>query len=416
MNSLLSNQSRILTSLFALAYAGLFLSIPASNATIALLLLYCLVTTPLREVVDSFRNNPLPKLISAFLLLMVIGLAYTTNMEAGYFAFEKKASLFLLPVLALPAFRRTDVRKNVLLVIGVISVVSSAFLLLAGAYKLLVLENQNAFYFEVFTEPLIPYVYYALYFAIGMLCLIDSVLDRWLERRWGLPALLGMFAYSLGFLILVASKTGILAFTVVSIYFLYRRVNRKLFALSLGALFIVGSSVLYFNDTTRGRFTELTENLSILTRDNLGNWQEERITGLNMRLLFWRLSVTHLVGDGQVFWGTGTGDTQDYLNALWTDPRYQREGYVGWDTHNQWIFTLVQLGLLGVSVWALLYFLYLKMALIRGDVPFLVFLLVTFAFSCSESILESNKGIVYFALLFTLFASGYTKDKPVITN
>lgn len=406
-----------LTALILLAYTGLFLSIPLSNATLAILLAYCLTRLSWSEALASLRRQPLPLLMISSFVLLLTGLLYTVNLKTGWFALEKKLALLLIPAIALPVFRKHEVSSSLLFrSMGWICLGSSFFLLGYAGFRFLSGQDAQAFYFENFTLPLVHYVYYAMYFAVGILCLADSVLDKVMSRRFGIVILAALFIYSLGFLILVASKTGILIFIVASVFLLYRRMkDKKLFGISLAVLFVSGSLFLYVNDTTRGRFTELTENLSILTRDQLGDWQTEKITGLNMRLLFWKISVLHIIDDGLVLWGVGTGDTQDYLDALYTDPRYNRHGYVGWDTHNEWVFMFVQTGLLGVAVWAVLFAVYFRRGWKAADTRLLLFLLVTFFFSLSESILESNKGIVFFALLMTLFASGYPKVAPSST-
>lgn len=408
-----------LTALILLAYGGLFLSIPLSNLTLAILLVYCLTRLSFPEAFASLRKQPLPALMILSFVLLLIGLLYTDtdNLKTGWFALEKKLALLLVPAIALPVFRKHDVcAPSLFRSMGWICLGSSFFLLGYAGFRFIAGQDTQAFYFENFTRPLVHYVYYAMYFAVGILCFVDSVLDEVMSRRFGIAILAVLFIYSLGFLILVASKTGILIFIAASVFLLYRRMkDKRLFRVSLAVLLVSGSLFLYVNDTTRGRFTELTENLSILTRDQLGDWQTEKITGLNMRLLFWKISVIHIVDDGLALWGVGTGDTQDYLDALYTDPRYNRHGYVGWDTHNEWVFTFVQSGLLGVAVWVVLFAVYFRRGWKAADTRLLLFLLVTFFFSLSESILESNKGIVFFALLMTLFASGYPKDAHAVT-
>lgn len=407
------NTKSILIALVGLAYTGMLFSIPVSNLCLALLLLFCLIHTRPQEFLRSIKEHRLPQLLTIGYLLLLIGLLYTTNMQNGLFVLEKKLALLLIPILALPLFQRFEISKErTFRIIGYITLGSSFFLLSIGAFKTWILNDPQAFYFENFTKPLIHYVYYAMYFAIGMLCLLDSLFESLVRKKRGVLVLLGLFVYGLSFLLLVASKTGILAFSLASAYLLYKRMeSKKLFLISMLVLVTTASVVLYFNDTTRSRFTELSQNLSILTRDQLGDWNEEVITGLNMRLLFWKISVVHIWRDHRVLWGIGTGDTQDYLDALYTNPQYNRYGYVGWDTHNEWVFTFVQLGLMGVAVMGLLYFIYGRKAARNEDLKFIVFLFITLAFSMSESILESNKGIVYFALFFTLFASAYGQEK-----
>ncbi|MDZ4716535.1 MAG: O-antigen ligase family protein [Cytophagales bacterium] len=415
ISNFFKNTKSVLIVLTCLAYTAMFFSIALGNVLLGALLLFCLINTRPKEFVQSIKENVLPKLVITLYILLLIGLLYTSNYKTGFFILEKKLALLFVPLIALPLYRKHKVSGGSLFeLLGYITIGSSILLLAIATYRTLLLKDHLAFYFETFTKPLIHYVYYAMYFAIGTLCLLDSLFDKLIRRKYGAAILGILFIYSLSFLILVASKTGILAFTLTSVFLLYKRLySKKLFAVSVLTLMISASIVLYFNETTRNRFTELSQNLSLLTREQLGDWNEEVVTGLNMRLLFWKISVKHIWNDNMTLQGTGTGDAQDYLDALYTDPKYNRRGYVGWDTHNEWVFTFVQNGILGFAVLAAIYLIYGRRAFLHKDMKLLIFLSVTFAFSMSESILESNKGIVYVALFFTLFSSANPGDIEV---
>lgn len=139
--------------------------------------------------------------------------------------------------------------------------------------------------------------------------------------------------------------------------------------------------------------------------------EDVAFTGLNMRLLFWKLQIVHGVKDNIIWTGVGTGDAQDYIDAIYNLPIYQLYGYISWDSHNQWIYTMIQLGIVGVIVLAVLYIIFFKAALMRKDLCFLIFLTITFSFSLTESILELNKGIIYFSLFFALLSLPYPKNR-----
>ena len=407
----LKNTKSILTWLVCFSYIGLFFPIGVSNMTLIALLVFCVIKTKPGEILKTIRENQFSQIIIALYLLQIVGLLYTENVKTGIFILEKKVSLLLIPIFVLPLFQKEDSLEDTLIEkIGIITLLSSFCLLGIATFKAFFLNDSQAFFFENFTSPFVHYVYYAMYFACGSLLLIDAVFDRLLERKYGVFIIILLFIYSLGFLILVASKTGILAFGLASIVFLYKKIqSKRVFTLSMAMLLLVASLILYFNETTRSRFTELTQNLSILTRDELG---EEVITDLNMRLLFWKISVVHSLNDHLFLAGVGTGDAQDYLDSLYTNPKYQLYGYVGWDPHNQWIYTFIQLGLLGVLIMALLYTTSVIRAITQNDLKFLISLIITFGFSQSESILESNKGIVFFSLLLTILCIPY-KKKPL---
>lgn len=392
-------------------YASLFFPIAVSNFLLVLLLIFCAMKVNIREIIASIKDNAYSKIILLMYLAQIIGLIYTTNYKTGFFMLEKKLSFLLIPILLIPAMDKMDGEKLEALPrkLGLITVLSSVVLLIVAVFRMFALGYTNAFSFESFRNfegfTSIHYVYYAMYFTCGSLMLIENVFDDLRRRKFGAWIIFGLFVYCLGIITLVASKTGIATFVIVSLILAYYKIKSKKILVGFFLAIIVALSVfLYFNKTTASRFSGLTENLSVLTKDNLVDPID--FNDLNMRLLFWRISVSHLIKDHLVFTGVGTGDTQDYIDHLYNLPIYQLYGYIGWDSHNQWVYTFLQLGLWGMLVLSFLFFFAFREAAVKRDVNFLIFLATTFLFSQTESILESNKGIVFFALLLAVFGMG----------
>lgn len=404
----LKNTKSILTWLICLSYIGMFFSIPAGNIAMAPLLVFCLINFRPKDFLRTWRENAFQKIIAGLFLLQVIGLAYTSNMNAGFFMLEKKASFLLIPILTLPILQKAAMdSRDLLREIGYITLLSSVVLLVMASYKTVVLHDTEAFYFENFTY--IHYVYYSLYFAVGSLLLMDAVFDNLLARKYGVLLTTLLFIYCLGIQILVASKTGIIGFCAASLFLLYKKFpNKRVFATSVLVFLIAASLLFYFNSTTRSRFVGLTEDASVLFQDNLAG-DDFVVTGLTLRLLFWKISITHSWRD-QPLLGAGTGDAQDYINSLLTRPEIQLNSFVNFDSHNQWVFTFVQLGLMGTLGMVLLFGKYFAEALRTSDLKFVCFLIITLGFSFSESLLESNKGILFFTLLFTIFSISHGKQ------
>ena len=174
-----------------------------------------------------------------------------------------------------------------------------------------------------------------------------------------------------------------------------------------GVLFSL-TILLVLYPTTLHRFTELTGNLAVIRKDTLKDYQE--FNGLNLRLYFWKASVTQLYEDNRWPAGVGTGDGQDYLDQAYIKRHLDNYGYLGYDPHNQWIITLLQLGLIGVGLLGSVFLFGLWGAYKRENLAFILFAWVIFCFSLSESILEVNKGVVFFALFFcVLCSSGKSK-------
>ncbi len=406
----LKNTKSVLTWLICLSYIGMFFSIRIGNIALVPLLVFCLISVKPKDILHTLRENAFSKIIVGLFLLQVIGLSYTSNISMGLFMLEKKASFLLIPLLVLPLLQKVAIDNRIIFLrLGYITLLSSLVLLCIAVYKMLVLKAHNAFYFENFTS--IHYVYYSLYFAIGSLLLIDSLLETLLKRKYGFLILTLLFVYSLSIQILVGSKTGIIGFCLASIFLLYQQIaNKKLFAISILVFFISTALILYSNDTTRSRFVGLTEDASVLTQENLAG-DDFVVTGLTLRLLFWKISLAHSWEDHPLL-GAGTGDAQDYINSLLTLPKIQLNSFVNFDSHNQWVFTFVQLGLIGILGMAWLFGKYFREAYRSLDLKLISFLIITLGFSLSESILESNKGIIFFTLFFTIFSVPYSSTLP----
>jgi O-antigen ligase len=406
----LKNSKSILIALICVVYISLFFSIQVNNFALGVLLAFCLLSNGVRRIPVAVKDNTVIRLFLVLYLVQLVGLTYSSNLHAGYFILEKKSAFLLVPLILLPAIQKENIdRDRLLKYTGIITVASSLALIAVALFKKFVLDDNKAFFYEEFT--LIHYVYYAMYFACGSLLLIDALFDAVSTNKHSRVLIVIVFIYALAILVLVASKTGIGAFCIGAMFLLYQRIaNKKIFVAALLIFAAATAALLYFNSTTWNRFTEMNQSLSFLLLDDLRG-AEVYITDLTMRLVFWKISMVNLWHDGFFVTGVGTGDAQDYINSLYVKPQYGLYSYVNWDSHNQWVFTLVQLGLLGVLPMAYLYGRYIWQALRKTDTKFLSFLLVTGAFSLSESILESNKGIVFFAILFTICCVTYRHEK-----
>lgn len=393
-----------------LCIALFFFPLGVNNVLLVILLVYSAFTVSLKDITQNLLQNRYAQILIFVFALQAIGLLYTTNISAGYFMLEKKISFLLIPLFLLPRLSKGALDFNLFFKrIGYIGVFGSLALLLIAVFRKFVLHYDKAFYFESFRsfEGFAPihYVYFALFFCCGSLFLIESVFSELVKKRYGYFFLAAVFIYAACIMTLVSSKTGILAFVVCSIILLYFKVpNKKAFTLSIAMILICLSVLFYLNQTTRERFLSgLSHDLTIFTVEGLPKGLE--FTDLNMRLVFWKISITHLFRDNLFLTGVGTGDVQDYIDSLFVLSQYQITGYLGWNSHNQWIYTLVQLGVLGIISMLLLFLYPLFMSLRNSNVKFLIFLISSLAFSLTEAIFEVNKGIVFFVLFLTLFAA-----------
>ncbi len=381
------------------AYIGLFFEINVSNLTLFVLLSCCLLTLTAQQIINAVKSDRSVQLLIVFYLLHVVGLLYSEDMSSGLFVLEKKATLLIMPLFLFPALLPMSDREksNLLFRLGLITVASGVVFIGIAIFKTVQCRDPLAFHRDYFAT--IPYVFYGIYFATGCLLLLHSVYERVSNKRNRIFLMLLLILYSLGLLVLISSKTGILAYVTGLAYLFYMKFSSKrLFYLSMVGVVVSLSLLLAVYPTTLNRFTELTKNLKLVQEDTVTHYEE--FTGLNLRLFFWKTAIAQLWEDNRLIAGVGTGDGQDYLNMAYTKRHLDEYGYLGYDPHNQWVITLLQLGMLGVLLLGSVFITAAWKARKMNNISFHLFAWVIFCFSLSESVLEANKGIVFFALFF----------------
>jgi O-antigen ligase len=110
--------------------------------------------------------------------------------------------------------------------------------------------------------------------------------------------------------------------------------------------------------------------------------------------------------------GVGPGDTQDELQKC-----YQLDEDKNWallyrpdfqyNAHSQYLQTFIDLGIVGLLLFLATLVVAAFIAIKHYDYLFLSFV-VLFSFAClTESMLELNKGIVFFSFFISLFLNRY---------
>ncbi|MBY0435689.1 MAG: O-antigen ligase family protein [Cyclobacteriaceae bacterium] len=393
--------SNLLQWAFCLAYVGLLFPIPISNVTLIVLGLVALSTFKKGNFFNRLPQNRPAILLILFFVLHVVSLIYTFNLSNGLFNLEKKLSFFILPIILVPAFSHMDLSERQALnnKIGLLTILIGLTLLSFACVKYFFLHDSLAFDKDYFAP--ISYVFFGMQFTVGSLIMIN----RWLEKTnnglYDLLVVIMLFSFFLLILFINSSRIGIVSFAIGSVFLLFLKLrNKKAALITLSVLLIAICALLLIFKTTRDRFTELTHNLEMIQLEKLEEYQE--FNGLNLRLYLWKVSLSHLWQDRLLLYGVGAGDEPDYLAKAYKVHNLDEYGFDGFDPHNQWVSTCLHLGLIGVAFMGAMFLVGTKQSFQTMNYNLLVFLLVTFSYCTTESIFESNKGIVFFSLFLSL--------------
>ncbi|MFM7856260.1 MAG: hypothetical protein ACKO96_31145, partial [Flammeovirgaceae bacterium] len=246
--------------LYALCFSLFFLPLEVNNIVLGLLVVACVVSGTLRHSFSHLKANSIIGLLIAFFFVQILGLLYSENLKTGFFALEKLISFILIPICISPVVSTYYNNRNKFLNhLALIVIGGSICLIMIAFFRFYALGYDKAFYFESFRSfegfSPIHYVYFAMYFVVGSVFSFDELIQKKKPI-----ALIFTFLYCAAIVVLIASKTGILAFVVSTLFMLWFRIkNRRKLLLAMAGIFILTSTFLVINPTTLGRFRGLTD-------------------------------------------------------------------------------------------------------------------------------------------------------------
>ncbi len=351
-----------------------------------------------------------------FFLFHVVSVFNSSNTHEAWLAVERR-----LPFVLIPLFVFHPVVKAYLLPIKrafVLGVVSSILILVGVAYwRFYHSADHSVFFYHSFAQPIRMHaVYLAAYslFSIVLLNTSDAVLfkPKW---KW-------IFQLILGFgLILLSSKLMLalaLVFAVVLILAKQGMSFKKVVipVVSLGVLLFM----LSFVSPVRERFLkEFTSDFSVIEQEHFR--YDTPFSGTSLRIVIWQQCLQIIHTEQAWLFGVGSGDAQDLLNqsyqrkGMYTgNPQLHDTGYLGYGPHNSYMETLFSLGLIGVIILiALLLLLYKEL---HHQLSGILFLIIVCSFFLTESVLSTNKGIIFFVIVSCLLTQECHNLKNSVVN
>ncbi|WP_219006279.1 O-antigen ligase family protein [Aquimarina litoralis] len=339
-----------------------------------------------------------------------MGLLYTANSKEGLKYIVRILPFFLFPLILASSSITQLKKEKALLFFGYSGLVISLILFLISGYNYLHSRDINCFFYKEFTklEELHP-VYFGMYYVLSVVLVLKNIYKNNVKNKQVYMGIL--VAYSLVVLMLISSKIIILAALILGFYAIFRTKGLKAQKLILSILLIVTTSLaIVFFSVTKERFSDvLKPNLEIVFKDKYA--YNENFSGLTLRLVFSRLAIKHLIEDNHFLLGVGTGDYKDYTNEFYVKHDLHRGKYLNYNLHNQYTQTFLSLGIFGLIYLFFMLGSFVKKSIIYEDPVFLSFAVIILLVFLTESVLQVHKGIVFFALLSSLFLINNKKMK-----
>lgn len=383
------------------------------NYILGALLLNWLIEGNFRQKLSLAASCTPARLLAGFLLLFALSLLYSGNLSAGLSDIERKLGLLAIPLLIFSKSPPSTFQfRSVLLGFAISSVVGTTVALVIALAKYQASGDVSLFFYHQLSYNIgMHAVYLSCYLCFAIFIFIEYFRGAPVTWTWFRRVLaLLLFVYILVLLVLLASKTMLVAFAIVlSVYLLLisasgsiRRHVSVVLALNAGLVLAV-----LLTPYTRQRFENaIFTNTEVLQQERFT--YDSEFTGLSIRLLFWKITTEILSEEKAWVQGVGTGDSQDKLVE-----RYKRynlyggdgihdTGYMHYNTHSLFFEVLLRIGLVGLLYLIVLLAYPVYKSIRKKHMLLLAWVLLFSLFSLTEATMQLNKGVVFFSFFYSI--------------
>lgn len=373
------------------------LSIELCNIAIALLIMYSIVNAKKALSYHKLKQNSgvLGLFIGFYLLHLLSALFFSTNSQSSHQQIEVKLTFCLFPILFFAfEFKDYDLRKILKIFIFGVCAVSIYCIFIAITLVSLTKNIEFLFYHSLASSINMSAIYLSYFVGIACIFCLDLMFKKDIKFKiglWILPVLIGT-------LIILSAKMVLFTTVLIMVSMsMLRYLNTKnylgILLVIVGIIFV--ATIIYHIPFVYQRFVE--------SQFNFNSQDKYNENGLAGRIGIWKCAWT--VISNNMIWGVGAGDSWEALIESYHKNNFALGIYWNYDTHNQYLRTWLGLGLVGLFYFLviIMYSIYIGL---KSKNLISVYFVLFFAICClTESIFESQKGIVFFNFFNTLFLS-----------
>ena len=369
---------------------------------------FCLVFVingGLTRILANIRRRYLV-VTSAYYVFLLIGILYSDLLDEALFDIEVKFSLFLFPFLFSGLKFNSRQFSEVFLWFIFGCLLATVICMITAIQYYFNSNDVSVFYYQqlsVFQHP----SYFSMYlnFCIYFIYYFMVFNKEEYKIKSDFVSILIIIIFSL-FIVLLSSKMGLVTlflviFTGTLLWFLK---SRAVFPSIM--VFAMLSTMIYFSfrfsNQIQGRLEEAVNSIS-----------EDKVTftTTGARIVIWKIGL-ELV-QKKPFFGYGTGDVKHELVEEYKKNNYSHLVEFQLNAHNQYLQMLIAIGLIGsLTFWAYLFFpVFDKRFLINSVyLGFMGLILINFL---TESMLETQAGVVFYAFFNSMLYFNMDKIVPL---
>ena len=399
LRKIISKSTNLLLVLFVL-FTVLPVKVNLSSTAIILLIILSIIDFFLAEKFSILNNKLNIFIVTLPLVVYIIGLFNTSNLDYGLNFLERNLSLLAFPIIFYSLFNYVDKEKVLkAYIIGLAAV--NIYLIYLFLYYF---NFGTKFYMIVTTD-----IYHSTY--LGMY---------------------NLFAFWICFF--YQPKKNNLLFNLLAIFFIISAIitsSRIIFLLSIISLFLTGFILIKskIKRIAAATFTALLVVVIVLTVPSIKqkfnqiieiekySFDKDNYQSVSSR--FGKIEATLLIIKKNLWFGTGTGDLIDNLVIEYENMDFVMGYKYRYNPHNQYLDNIARNGIIGGGISLISIFLWPFILSIRNKNPLLLaFMFVLSGVCLTESVLNVHKGITFYAFFvsFLINISNFKNGNLIINN
>lgn len=392
----------------------LFFGLRAGVSILSVVLFLFTLFVPAKEYFLKPYNKPVRWFIIAcllFLFLQVIAMLYTSNISEGWRNLWMKSGVVLGAVgfFGCLTLVKPD-RKEFIFYYSLLLSLALLYCFFINLIKYTRAGDSNIFYYYSFLLPVRQHaIYYSVYVFSGLVMVLESLnRQRFIVSRTIYYVCVLLFIV---FLYLLSSRLMIAFGFLYLLYFIYRRIKAQKkvnLVYPVTAAIVIVALFSFTTNPVSKRFTELLNGDMEIVRAEK-NKTSDYFNGWQFRMLQWRIVPAILNENKAWVMGVSPGDAQSLLdqkyiqrNMYTGDPARHEEGFLGYYSHNTYLEAVLQVGLAGLLIVLFMLSTLSRIGWKLRHSGYLWIVLAVIAVSFTESLFESQYGIIMFTFISML--------------
>ena len=376
-----------------------------------------LITVVLSGIIKkevSFQLNLISSLFLFFYFCYLIGIIFTSDINAGVFELEKKLSFVIFPLLLSLKFKKTWSINVAYMGFILATFLVTLYGIIMALSAWLVAGGGNWVYFSTAISPIHHPSYLAAYLTISTAFAFIGWREKlpFFSLYWIIPFTIFVIVIH-GFLQSLSGTLFLLIaiFTTLLIW-LRNKFRRPIFYTIIIIIPLLGFIVINSIPSVQNDWKDASSNIIEYSKNpkSFVENREQSLTSSSVRIILWTAAF-------QIFYkhpfGVGTGNMDEFMNKELIILKQKELTKQNFNPHNQFLQTAVEIGFFGVLVFFAILFSSIYFGFKYRN-WLLIILIGNLFFNCLfESMLQRQSGIVFYCFWICLLSAHILRNQII---